>query len=61
MPVEVALGFFRVGVKFGKVAWATWGEGVGKRLARDFFEGVDHFEDGGGVASAEIVCVEAGF
>ena len=60
MPVEIVLGFFRVGVEFGEIAGATGGEGVGKRLTGDFFESVDHFEDGGGVASAEIVGVEAG-
>ncbi len=34
---------------------------MGQRFAGDFFEGVDHFEDGSRVTSAEIVGSEAGF
>ncbi len=61
MPVEFLFGFSGVGVEFREIARAARGEFVGERFIGNLFESMDHFENGGGVASAEVVSGETGF
>ena len=61
MPGEFVFGFTWVGIENGEVARAARSEGMGKGFAGDLLEGVDHFEDGGGMTGAEVVGIEAGF
>ena len=55
LPPELGHGLGRVRIQRGRIAGATRGERVRHLETADLLHRADHFEDGGGLARAEVV------